>query len=111
MKYTNEFKSRVLSVIRDSKIKDEIENGKLDLGDYLIQNAFKGIDSKIVLECLNLGNYDYLKSLAREQEIKKALYQEWFEYYVMKSGPALEQQAIKDTIELEEKGFTRELIN
>ena len=29
----------------------------------------------------------------------------------MKSGPALEQQAIKDTIELEEKGFTRELRN
>ena len=77
----------------------------------MLENAFKGIDSKIVLECLILGNYDYLKSLAREQEIKKALYQEWFEYYVMKSGPALEQQAIKDTIELEEKGFTRKLRN
>ena len=35
MKYTEDFISRVLAVVRDSRIKNDIENGKLDLGDYL----------------------------------------------------------------------------
>jgi len=98
MEYTNDFKSRVLSVIRDLSIKDRILNGKIDLGDYLSEYAFKGIDSKIILECLYLNNLEYLEILARQQEITKALYQEWFECYVMKSGPTLQQIAINEEI-------------
>ncbi len=95
MKYTKDFISRVLAVVRDSKIKNNIENGNLDLGDYLKDNAFKGIDSKTILECLNLNNLEYLHYLATEQEKMKALYQEWFEYYVMKSGERIKQEKIE----------------
>ena len=94
MKYTKDFISRVLTVVRDSRVKNDIENGKLDLGDYLKENAFKGVDSKLILECLNLNNLEYLRQLAIEQEKTKALYQEWFEYYVMKSGERLKQEEI-----------------
>ncbi len=68
MKYTKDFTTRVLSVVRDSRVKNDIENGKLDLGDYLKENAFKGVDSKLILECLNLNNLEYLHQLAIEQE-------------------------------------------
>lgn len=95
MKYTKDFISRVLAVVKDSRIKNDIENGKLDLGDYLKENAFKGIDSKIILECLDLNNLEYLHYLATEQEKTKALYQEWFEYYVMKSGERIKQEKIE----------------
>lgn len=95
MKYTEDFISRVLAVVKDSRIKNDIENGKLDLGDYLKENAFKGIDSKIILECLDLNNLEYLHYLAIEQEKMKALYQELFEYYVMKSGERLKQEKIE----------------
>lgn len=94
MKYTKDFISRVLTIVRDSRVKNDIENGKLDLGDYLKENAFKGVDSKLILECLNLNNLEYLHQLAIEQEKMKALYQEWFEYYVMKSGERLKQEEI-----------------
>ena len=94
MKYTKDFISRVLTIVRDSRVKNDIENGKLDLGDYLKYNAFKGVDSKIILECLYLNNLEYLRQLAIEQEKMKALYQEWFEYYVMKSGERLKQEEI-----------------
>lgn len=94
MKYTKDFISRVLTIVRDSRVKNDIENGKLDLGDYLKENAFKGVDSKLILECLNLNNLEYLHQLAIEQEKTKALYQEWFEYYVMKSGERLKQEEI-----------------
>ncbi len=68
MKYTKDFISRVLTVVRDPRVKNDIENGKLDLGDYLKENAFKGVDSKLILECLNLNNLEYLHQLAIEQE-------------------------------------------
>ncbi len=98
MKYKKDFISRVLTVVRDPRVKNDIENGKLDLGDYLKDNAFKGIDSKIILECLNLNNLEHLYQLAIEQEKMKALYQEWFEYYVMKSGERLKQEEINAEI-------------
>ena len=97
-RYTNDFKIRVLSVIRDHKIKYAILNDQLDIGNYLQKAAFKGIDSKVILECLDQNDVDRLEILAREQEITKALYQEWFECYVMKAGPTLVQKAIDEEL-------------
>ena len=84
MQYTNDFKSRVLSVIRDPKIKYRILNGQLDIGNYLKSAAFKGVDSRVILDCIHQNDLNKLKILAREQEITKALYQEWLDFYVMK---------------------------
>jgi hypothetical protein len=103
MEYTDDFKSRVLSVVGDASIRESILNGKMDVGDYLKEYAFKGIDSKIILECIYLNNLEYLRKLARRQEIIKALYQEWFECYVMKAGPTLQQKAIDEEIKKRKK--------
>ena len=105
MEYTKDFISRVLTVVRVSRVKNDIENGKLDLGDYLKENAFKGVDSKLILERLNLNNLEYLHQLAIEQEKMKALYQEWFEYYVMKSDERLKQEEIDAEINQHEMSF------
>lgn len=94
MEYTNDFTTRVLSNVGDLTIKEKIINGELDIGDYLQENAFKGIDSRIVIECIRLHNLEYLDKLACRQERLKALYQEWFEYYVMRSGETLKQKEI-----------------
>ena len=53
MIYTDDFKLEVASVIDDSIAKSEILNDKIEIGKYLKENAFKGIDSKVILECLN----------------------------------------------------------
>ena len=50
---TDDFKLEVASVIDDPIAKSEILNDKIDIGKYLKENAFKGIDSKVILECLN----------------------------------------------------------
>jgi hypothetical protein len=35
MEYTDDFKERVLAVVEQPDIKEDILNGKMDLGDYL----------------------------------------------------------------------------
>ncbi len=98
MEYTDDFKERVLAVVEQPDIKEDILNGKMDLGDYLQKYAFKGIDPTTILECLDVYELDYLAYLARLQQQRKALYEEWWEYYVMKSGSTLEQKAIEEEI-------------
>lgn len=81
MKYTEDFKIRVLAVVTDPLAKSAIISGVLDIGQYLEENAFKGIDSKIILECLYSSNLEYLEILAKSKEELKKLYNEYLEFY------------------------------
>ena len=87
MKYTEDFKMKVLDVIIDPIAKSSIISGNLDIGQYLEENAYKGIDFKAILDCLYLHDYTILELLATNQEKLKLLYNEYLDYY---SSPKLQ---------------------
>ena len=92
MKCTEDFKNRVASVIDNEIVRDDILNERIDIGNFLMHNAFRGIDSKFVLECLSTKDYEYLETIARNQEMMKSLCLEYFDCYYMKSEPTLVQK-------------------
>ena len=95
MRYTKDFVRDVLSVIDDPVIKNDILIGKIDIGKFLSERAYKGINSKIVVDCININDLDYLENIACKQERIDALYEEYVECYVLKQGPTLKQIAIE----------------
>ena len=100
MIYTHDFKYRVASVVADPIDRSKILNDQIDIGRYLIENAFKGISPRVILECLDIGDYSYLKTLALQQEKLINLYKEYFEFYVLKKDPSSKQMEIDKEISL-----------
>ncbi len=94
MNFTEEFIKDVLSLITNEKEQYDVLSGKKSIGDFLRKQAFKGIDSKVVLNCIEQHDLDLLRDLARKQERIDAYYNEWIEYYVLRKGMTFKQRVI-----------------
>ena len=104
--YVTDFVKDVLSLVNDSIEKDDILSGKKSIGDFLENNAHKGIDPNVVLECLSLYNHERLYSLACRQNRINAYYAEWFERFVLRHGPTYIQSRIDEELEQGDIHFT-----
>ena len=100
MNYTEEFIQNVLSLVPNEEVKYLILSGQMSIGEFLTEYSAKGVDSKVILDCLEKNDLDALERLALQQERIKEYFQEWQECYLFRRGPINKQDIINKELEL-----------
>ena len=100
MNYTEEFIQNVLSLVPNEEVKYLILSGQMSIGEFLTEYSTKGVDSKVILDCLEKNDLDALERLAQQQERIKEYFQEWQECYLFRRGPINKQDIINKELEL-----------
>ena len=77
MYFTEEFIQEVLTLVPNEKVKNSILSGQMSIGEFLTEYSEKGVDSKVILDCLEKNDLKTLNRLARQQERIKAYFKEW----------------------------------
>ena len=94
MYFTEEFIQEVLTLVPNEKVKNSILSGQMSIGEFLTEYSKKGVDSKVILDCLEKNDLKTLNRLACQQERIKAYFKEWQECYLLGHGPTYKQTII-----------------
>ena len=82
MRYSEEFKQKVLSVLgENAEIKRMLDTDNAFIGNYLDAARYEGISAKEIVAAIENAQYQELYQKAKRQLIVEELYTEWSEMY------------------------------
>ena len=82
MKYSEEFKQKVLSTLGDSEeMRKRLDEGQEIVGRILDDSRFSGVSSKEIVEACESMNVQGIYQKAKRQIAIDELYGEWIELY------------------------------